>query len=517
MYFPKPLAYSCSSVPERKSISIKKVHTIAVLLASMIVIIGNSSFAQNTEFKLSDYKNPSYLYRSLDLNFSLNNSSVRNHSNHSAANSFSLNSGAGAAYSFFKNSPGTQTELYASLGAGIGSSAYGLLLETTSLESTSKSFSHSEYLNTTGVKRFYGDKKYYFEINGSIGATYNGSSGTNKNTSYDTLIASTESGTERFTNNTSGAFRIGNGRIEQVQDARVALYLLDGLLKLGRIKRTATNEEVVSLSQLITTMKYKRFFDERLQKIAEITAIDSFMKQNGLAVVTDAAYFTSINDNWNYANNPARYSGKRMFTGLEADFSYSYDHQDRTYIEPASDYFTSVRKQHQTNMYLVAGLNYEKPASLKWQKSANLKAGAGIRRYIYHDEPDGQNVAPDPEFTEAFPAFKLEADYGFGYYPTSRTWLTFKWWLLAGWEKEMTGDSEAAKADNQNSLYVYTGPQFQAYYYLSEKLRLRLTFNGEFRLDNDKYTFDILQGSDGHITNTWWNQQVNAALTYGLF
>ena len=168
-------------------------------------------------------------------------------------------------------------------------------------------------------------------------------------------------------------------------------------------------------------------------------------------------------------------------------------------------------------MYLVGGINYEKPVSLKWQKSANLKAGAGMRRYIYHEKSDGQNVEFNPQFTEALPAFKLEADYGFGYYPTSRTWLTVKWWLLAGWEKEMTGDSEAGKSDHQNSLYTYTGPQFQAYYYLSERLRLRLTFNGEFRLDHDKYTYSFPQGSDDHSTGTWWNQQLNAALTYSLF
>jgi hypothetical protein len=128
------------------------------------------------------------------------------------------------------------------------------------------------------------------------------------------------------------------------------------------------------------------------------------------------------------------------------------------------------------------------------------------------------NIAEETKYyLTALPSLKLAADYGFGYYPNSRTWLTLKWWLLSGWDKEMNGDTKETKEDLQNRFYTYTGPQFNAYFYMSEKLRLNLTFNGELRIDDTKYTYEVIEGNPEKVKSTWWNQQVNAAITYALF
>jgi len=502
----------------------KKNNLIALLLGSFVLLLVEYSFAQNKTFNLQDYKNPVYFYQTLDLNFGLNSglSLAQSKANVTLTdNNFTLNSGAGASYSRYANSATTQSEKHISLGTGIGSSSsyHRDNLESSKYEYNSGRFSHYENLDISALNRSYDKKQNYFEVDGSWATIFNGNSEQHRVHSGDTLLSSTELNVKEFSSSVTGSFLVGHGRIEQVQDARLALFILDDLHRLNREKHIASNEEVMALAQLITSLKYKRFFDDRLRKIAEITAIDVFLQKEGIAGTPDAAYFTSLNDNWNYANNPVRYSGKRIFTGLNANLGYQYsniyDHQQM----PSERMRESTDKYETIGLFIVAGSSWEKPLSLKWQKTANLKAGIGMRQQFGFQKERAYlaNDTTIKKYTGALPSVTLAADYGFGYYPTSRTWLTVKWWLLSGWDKEMDGTTRSDRKDFQNSFYIFTGPQFQAYYYLSEKLRLGLVFNGEFRYTQDKYTYTIAEGNPDKYTTKYWNQQVNASLTYSLF
>lgn len=498
----------------------KSTRIIAIIIMLIPILAFETVKAQDTTFRLSDYKNPIYFYQMLDLNFGLNSGLILSNSrisDKSGMSNLTLSSNAGATYILFINSPGTQTELRTSFFGAIGSSFYHYNFETLNSESNSNSFSHYENLSIEGVKRFYNAKKIYFEVNGSISSNNSGSSDNMTYKAADTVISQYIFKDKLYNLNISGALLIGKGRIEQVQDARMALYLIEDLQKLNRQKQVASNEDVLALAAEITKLKYKRFFDGRLRQIAEITALDSFFQKNGLAGTTDATYFTSLTDNWNYSNNPVRNSGKRIFTGIEADYTYSYQSNSADNIVPDENPTSEVMKRRETGAFFVAGAAYEKPTSLKWQNSANLKIGFGFRQTTMHFDREEIYVDPHSMYRETFPSVKLSGDYGFGYYPTSRTWVTFDWWVLTGWDKGMEGTSKQDKEDFRNSFYTYTGPEFHAYYYLSEKLRLSLAFTGEFRFDNFKFTNDSFEDSPDKITSTWWNQQLNAALMYSLF
>jgi hypothetical protein len=438
-------------------------------------------------------------------------------SDKSGTNSFSLNSNAGATYSLFINSPETQTELQTSFYGNLGSSHNHWNFESLTSESHTNTFNHYENLRIEGLKRFYNAKQNYFEVNGLISGDDHSSSTNETDKYYDTVYSKHTFDNKLFTLNISGAILIGKGRIEQVQDARMAVYLLEDLQKLNRQNHIASNKDVLALASEITRLKYKRFFDDRLRKIAEITAIDSFLQKNGIAGTIDATYFTSLTDNWNYSNNPVRNSGSRIFTGIEAEYVYSYDSQNSDNEVPDDDPMSNTIKRQNAGAFIVAGVDYEKPASLKWQNSADLKIGIGFHQTKNHFDLVEQITDPSPQYTEALPSLKITGNYGFGYYPTSRTWVTFNWWLLSGWDKEMQGSSKQDKEDFQNSIYTNTGPQFHAYYYLSEKLRLSLTFTGDFQLHNYKYTHEVIEGNPDKYTATWWNQEVYAALNYSLF
>jgi hypothetical protein len=353
-------------------------------------------------------------------------------------------------------------------------------------------------------------------VNGSISGSHNFSTVEMTHKVSDSTTDQTSSNDKLNGLDISGALLIGKGRIEQVQDARMAMYLLEDLQKLNRQKQVASNEDVLALATEITRLKYKRFFDGRLRKIAEITALDSFLQKNGIAGTADATYFTSLTDNWNYSNNPVRNSGRRIFTGIEADYYYNFRSQSTENIMTVENSTNSEMKRQNGGVFAVVGIAYEKPVSLKWQNSANMKVSFGFRQSSLHSHIY-DNVDPFTMYTESFPSVKLSGDYGFGYYPNSRTWLTFDWWIHTGWDKEMNGSSKQDKEDLYNRFYTYTGPQFRAYYYLSEKLRLSLAFNGEFRFDNYKYTREVFEDDPEKASYTWWNQNINAALTYSLF
>jgi len=501
----------------------KKITLLAFLLISMVVSSFKSSVAQNTTFKLSDYKNPDYLYQSLNFNFGLNSNlfgSRYSEAENIANNSFSLNTQAGADYNRYLNSPKAQSELFISFNAGIGSNNSNSKDSYSSVDETkNKSFNHAERIVFDGLHRFYNEKQNFIELNGSLSIFNSGNSGNNKSYSSGTPSTSEETGQKDFDNNFYGSFLMGKGRIEQVQDARMALYLLDDLYGLKREKGSVSNQEVNELAQLITRLKYKRFFDDRLRKIAEITAIDSFMQQKGIVSAPDATYFTSLNDNWGYSNNPIRYSGHRIYTGLDANFRYMY-HND--YLEKIiPDDLTNARttKYKSAGLFMVLGYAYEKPTSRKWQNSAGIRGTIG-----YHQNSENRIIRNDPNpdteenfYTEYFPSVNLNGIYGFGYYPSSRTWLTLNWWIRTGWDKEMDGDSKADKENISNNFNTSTGPQINAYYYLSEKLRLSFSYNGQFNFFNFKYTSNIPDGSPDKAINKYWTQYVSAALTYSLF
>ena len=87
-------------------------------------------------------------------------------------------------------------------------------------------------------------------------------------------------GTKRFgdgadqpRNNTSKVLelsvplRVGKGRIERVEDARQAIYILENLAKRRVLSRELTGEEIDAFARVISTVKNKRFFDARLRLI----------------------------------------------------------------------------------------------------------------------------------------------------------------------------------------------------------------------------------------------------------
>jgi len=497
----------------------KKISLIALLLISLVVLSAKSSVAQDSTFKLSDYKNPNYFYQTLDLNFRLNSRSAGSKSDNTShfhdGNRYDFSLNARAAYSLYSNSLKSQSQLDVWLPIFISKGGLHNIYELQNKEDKQNSFSHNEAFQIYGLKRFYNTQQNYFEVNGSISTGYSGNSGTSKNYDSDTIFNSISANHKGANYSMNGSFLIGNGRIEQVQDAQLALYLLEDMQRLNLDKRSVSNKEVLELARLITSLKYKRFFDDRLKKIAEITAIDSFMQKTGLVSISDAAYFTSLNDNWDYANNPARESGYRLFTGIQGSFASSSNRNHEETFVPVVTTTDRKSSRHESYLYLVAGLTHEKPINLKWQQSASVKASAGFKSMF--TSYGGTNVSDIKEYTSAIPALRINADYGYGFYPNSRTWLNANIYIAAIYEEQYAGTSKEDKELWQNSFSANTGLNVHAYYYLSEKLRLSVSFSGYYDIYHDKFFNDLHNGTNDEETRSDWNHQMQATLTYSLF
>ena len=114
----------------------------------------------------------------------------------------------------------------------------------------------------------------------------------------------------------------GVGKIKNVSDARLAIYILQDLQDTKCLIKQPSKEEIIKLAELISTLKNERFFDNREKKIDDITKIDEFLRNNALIKDQNAAYFTSIYDNWDYANQP-RYNGSKFSIGFTHRFHFT--------------------------------------------------------------------------------------------------------------------------------------------------------------------------------------------------
>lgn len=282
--------------------------------------------------------------------------------------------------------------------------------------------------------------------------------------------------------------RVGKGRIERVEDARQAVYILENLSKRKVLNRRLTDDEIEEFARLISTVKNKRFLDARLRMIDEVTAVDSFLTRSGALASGGAAYFTTLYDYWMYGDLFERKSGTEISGGIRPGFSYG------KYDKPYPSEYES-RTKH-PSIEADIRLDYERPLSLYWQNSAWVSLSGGYERW------NREYLVPEePEVKEDIYGARLSGRYAFGYYPTSRTNINLGIEERLGWEKHASGAGEEVSYMSTN-----TSLTLDMYYYFSPQLRLA----AEGRLG---YCYMDEKALD----YTRWQGSFALTLTYSLF
>lgn len=442
-----------------------------VIIMTALCLVGSlSGFSQlYQDFNLSEYITPDIVRNELD--FTLKSAGSFDDGEGSDNDVKGFNGSLGNVFKRYKNTRSFWSTQTASADfAGSYQNDYGLKNSHYNVSLL--------YLNTS---RFYKQNNSFFEIGAYLRG---GLAGTKETT--------TGSVTQKNHTNTVYAalpLHVGKGRIEQVEDARQAIYILENLSKRGVLTRKLTDAEIHSFAQTISTVKNKRFFDSRLRMIDEISTVDSFLVKNNFLASGGATYFTTLYDYWMYGDLFDRGSGSVFSAGITPSFGYDEFEQSVS------------RNRSETSVKADVSFTYEKPVNLYWQRSAYAEV-YGTYGYIRNDY----------ETLTKYNSYRagLSGKYGWGYYPTSRTNINFGVQENIYWSKLRTIDESPALS---NALLTSVSSAFvDLYYYISPQLRFSATANLGLlynrRLEDDSLTDkDYLR----------WNGNFMATLTYSLF
>ena len=497
------------------------------LLSFFFTGLFTNNMQAQTDFKLSDYKNPDYHWRALDFQLGLsgNNSFSKNTStsdeiNKSYYNRF--NGDLSADYFSVKNSVHYQGIQNIGFGfTGYANKNRTLKESTTNSESTQRSRSSNLDLNVYLVNRFYNNKKRFFEVdlnfNGNLANSNN-----KKETDPATYsrVAYQKQG-RGYEVSATVPLLIGTGRIEEVQDARLAVYILDDLQKAGDLTRTASKDDILAFAQFITQVKNQRFFDSRIRKIEEITAVDSFLIVRGLKAKSDASYYTLLTDNWDNSAGPIRSAGRRFSFGLEPGYNNFFDETKNYYRDTLNGLVneTNTKSSYLNNnlkLNVVAHYVCEKPLNLYWQQSTSANLAYSLSKMTGKSKhyENGDLTLDDKEVINN-PNLGLDMGYSLAYYPNSRTSISMNVFAkyIRFWEDEKLNDDPKTKYDQD---YIIARLSLSCYYYFSPQLRFLLNVGENY--GDTSYVKKYTDGtSDDKIKMKNFSSSINASFIYSIF
>lgn len=430
------------------NMNMKKLYFVAFL--SMFITL--SIIAQNyTDFDISKYITPDIKRNALDLSFGMNE-------NYNDDQAFSRT------FSNFQGELGAGLEHYTHTRKK--QSVFGVDLDVNGKASVHRndlfktkvsSFSPAMYIYSTN--RIYNTSNNFWLIGGSARFS------NDRENSFRESFANNEQEQDLTQNYKYANIRLnagwGKGRIEWVKDAIQAVYIFQELSHKGMLSRRVNNDEIWELSQLVSTVKNKRFFDSRLHLIDEISQVDSFFVANDLIKEGQAAYFTTLYDYWLNAESFDRFSGTRFETLFEGSLT-SNKNNSQDQLTQANDWEQNNR--HKTLTWKNQ-FTYEKPVNLWWQNSAFALFETGYSDYHLKS----------PTIENRYKAFvtSLYGSYSWSYYPNTRTSFS------ADLSQRLTFAKELDPEDDHqlfiNDLFLpfssKTTVVGRVYYYISPQLR----------------------------------------------
>ena len=465
----------------------KHIRSFVLIALSIFLFTGSSItvFGQLSGYNISEYKNPVYRYQFLNTKLNLGTSSNNQRFGSSMIDyslrqrSLSLNSSLYGDYLLLANSARYQGEQSISLDFGGNSSSNNT---AGTYDGKGNTFRQSSDFRLNSSNRYYFKPAYFLEFSPSIVLN-----NTVYSSHYQNHATEMEQESETKQKNSSSELdfsldlAVGKGRIEAVQDAQMACYILEDLNKLGSLKKSISPEDIEALATAITRIKATRFFDSRIQKIREMSEIDALLNSRGLKSSGDAAYFTSLFDNWNYANNPVRESGYRYFAGLSLN-TYGKN-QINTFdtIMPAEYHYKFRNDVRLMNAGVYAGFKHEKPLNLKWQQSLSARIDFTMDSY----KETNQYLKPvvQDEFLlskKNGPTLNASIGGSYSYYPTTRTSASAGLYYSAHYGNfDVDSDDIYNTHTGSSEFWSQLQLNFRINYYCSERLRLQISA-GEF-------------------------------------
>ena len=478
----------------------KKIFT-SFIFCFFLSAVFFTALAQEYRYDISKYYTPEIVRNSLDLNFNSSGGLSKEATTYyspiyqGVPNDSLKNSNLNAQlYSTFSHNKNTRKLISSINLTGIFSLSSNTDNPSNEVNKEHRSNS-SNNLNFNILNRHYYSSNHFFSYGASSFFTYNMSKDVTGNKSVFSNI---------YQNNLNigliPSIGIGIGRIEQVEDARQAIYILEELSKKGVLTRHLTNDEISNLSQQISMVKNKRFLDSRIHLMEEIASVDSFFVRNSLLNKEDATYYTNLYDLWMNGANFSRKSGQSFEVSIIP--SGSWDKSKDEYLSSTqSETFPNSQQNWRYGGNLNLIYNYEKPVHLNWQHSVSVSVN-GSTGYV-----NGKYLQSTILNKTSAGGIGLNGSYTLGYYPTTRTNLSVG--ISEIFNQNYTKQDISSIFDSvgwYKSHNSTTRFNFSAYYYLSRQLRL----SGYATLN--KYIF---KSDNGSINNL--NAGFSAGLSYAFF
>lgn len=451
----------------------KTTISLTSLLSAILLFSSTVSAQTTTNYNLSAYKLPDYRYRQLETEFELsgNNNSTKQDDLKILDRSFKGN--VVANYYSYMNSRKTQRSqyLYATFN---GQSAHSESpINIAGVSSIYSSLSYQIY-----NKRYFANKifvatgvytSYHY---GHINDTYE---------FQDTTSLIGDATTNEHDIRVNIPLEFGIGRIEQVQDYQEAIYIYEDLLKSGRAVAGKSEQEVMELATLISRLKNQRYFDSRIKNIQDIETLDSFLIANNFKIQSDARYFATLVDNWNFVNHFIRESGTSIALAVTPNYNYYQNYKMHNLVD--------VRHKYMRGSYGIEGgivFKHHKPLNLYWQTNTTVRAMAGYTERFFEDS----DTIVYSEYTSSSPALNMSLYQTVEYFPNTRTRMT------ASFHAGYNGYFEEKDVDTDNIMnptrqYINTNLSLMVDYYISQRLRLNATSSVTYNHTNIDSIADI--------------------------
>ncbi len=457
-----------------------KTKYLAILLA-FLFSIGNLN-AQSDTFDLADYRLPDFNFKSLDLNAEFKNSTSFNHLSNSTNIPNSSNSrilGFGSLnYNSIQNDRIWQrnTSIFGSF-----------LIGTNDFQNSNyrRDLNISSNINFNQQNRKYIRKNFFREIN------YDFQSSLSWREIFEFQLGGNSNKLKSYIIDHSIVIpiKLGKGRLEQVTDARQAIFILERLKKEGRLKRSANKEDIKAFAEIISKLNYRRYFDFRLRKIYELEQLDSFLQNNNLISNTDIKYFAHLNDMWNYGGDQIRFSGNRI------SLVYYPGYKNRIYKSdfPFNDYNFNVFSS-------TGGLEYsaQKPINLYWHNEFEM--------HIYLGGAFGkQKYKADNRSTEfaAIPKFTLGLSETLFWYPNTRTSVSYQF----GIEGNLIGNNLEKNLDlselRVHLIQFLPSSNLNFNYFINPRFQIEVNFSTRYKFEkrNGFSNINIDSVSSSNLSN----------------
>lgn len=417
------------------------------LLVVLFTFLSTIKAQDVTDFKLSDYKYRTTGFRAMagsaSSNGNFNASSNKNDTGKitAGAHQFNLSAQLIQRQTYNLDARAHTVDIVTSLGTQLQGQNSGGFKNNNNVINLGGSYISSDILYR---------EKYFLEIGGSASVAA---------TITQNKMNTSKTATTSISPLLSLSLGIGQGRLENVMDAQMALFLLDDLYKKNIIRNKVDKQTAYQLAQLVTSLRNRRIFDYRVRRTVELSAIDSFFKAKKLVTASDINYFSSINDIWSFSIQAGNRQITQGYTGLNNVFINEFTipgfinqliRRSGTirYIRLMPSFTPTIQSTKTdstkfktnsatTDIRLAVGMDKNIPVNLHWQKNYSVQVHSYYTPRSFNTSPTssvpiipGVPVVPEGSAAKT-PLLEvgIDARYGVGYYPNTRTAI---YWQVYG-------------------------------------------------------------------------------------